>query len=82
MKKEIPVLKVFEAINRIKSKLLKKYFLLDLYENEKLGNDRKNLTVRFTYRNDTQTLEQKQVEKEHLRILETVTKQIHPYLFS
>ena len=59
-------------LREFKSKLLKDFFLLDLYESDKIGADFKNITLRFTYRDDEKTVEQAQVEKEHERLVETL----------
>ena len=80
LKKEMPIAKVFEAIDSIPSKLLKKRSLLDLYESEKLGGDKKNVTFRFLYRSDRQTVEQAQVEKEHARLILEITKKIRDFI--
>lgn len=76
LKKELPIGKVFDAIESIPSKLLKKASLIDLYESEKLGPNQKNVTFRFLYRNDRQTVEQSQVDKEHERISAEITKKL------
>lgn len=76
LKKELPIGKVFDAIESIPSKLLKKASLIDLYESEKLGPNQKNVTFRFLYRNDRQTVEQSQVDKEHERITAEITKKL------
>lgn len=72
LKKEIPMEKVMKHLREFKSKLLKDFFLLDLYESDKIGADFKNITLRFTYRDDEKTVEQAQVEKEHERLVETL----------
>lgn len=65
-----------EVVNVVsgKSKLLKNVQLIDVYESEKLRPDRRNLTYRFTYRDDTKTVKYETVEKEHGRLLEMVAK--------
>ena len=60
---------VLEAIHTVPSKFLKHVLVLDLYEG-------KHLTLRLTYRNDQATLEHRQVEKEHARIVDTVSKNL------
>ncbi|MDJ0652024.1 MAG: phenylalanine--tRNA ligase subunit beta [Simkaniaceae bacterium] len=71
---------VFKEIRAFSSKLLKEFSLLDLYENEKIGKDKKNVTFRFTYRSDKQTLEQSQVEKEHKRLIGEITKKFRDFI--
>lgn len=80
LKKDFPIAKVFKAIDSIPSKLLKKCSLLDLYESDKLGAQQKNVTLRFLYRNDEQTVEQPQVEKEHERLTSAITKKIEEFI--
>jgi len=76
LKKEVPIDSVMQQIGDFKSKLLKDFFLLDLYENEKIGTEYKNITLRFTYRDDKKTIEQAQVEKEHARLIDTVSRNL------
>lgn len=78
--RDIPLGKVFDVITVFPSKLLKGVKLLDVYESEKLGKDKKNITFRFTYRSDKQTVEQPQVEKEHTRLIEEIQKKFSDYL--
>ncbi len=77
---DVPLGKVFDVIAAFPSKLLKEYYLLDLYESEKLGKDKKNVTFRFTYRSEKQTVEQPQVEKEHERLIVEVTKKFRDFI--
>jgi len=72
IKKEIPMGTVMKHLSDFKSKLLKDFFLLDLYESEKIGAEHKNITLRFTYRDDKKTVEQAQVEKEHARLVDSL----------
>jgi phenylalanyl-tRNA synthetase beta chain len=69
MKKESPALDLMQAIREVPSRLLKKTSLLDVYESEKLGEGQKNITVRFTYRDEKKTIAFETVEREHARIL-------------
>ncbi|QVL58100.1 MAG: phenylalanine--tRNA ligase subunit beta [Simkaniaceae bacterium] len=77
---DVPLGKVFQEIKAFHSKLLKEYYLLDLYESEKLGKDKKNVTFRFTYRSEKQTVEQAQVEKEHERLVGEITKKFRDFI--
>lgn len=80
VKKEASIETIFQAIHSTPSKLLKKSFLLDLYESDKLGRNLQNVTFRFIYRSDHQTLELKQVEKEHKRLISEITKKISDFI--
>ncbi|MCB1110205.1 MAG: phenylalanine--tRNA ligase subunit beta, partial [Chlamydiia bacterium] len=73
---EVPLGSVFEIIKTFRSKLLKASFLLDVYESEKIGKDRKNVTFRFTYRADHTTIEQPQVDQEHERLIKQIETQL------
>lgn len=77
---DVPLGKIFQMIKAFPSKLLKEYYLLDLYESEKLGADKKNITFRFTYRSEKQTVEQPQVEKEHKRLVGEITKKFRDFI--
>lgn len=70
--KELEVDTLLRSIYSVPSKLLKNVLVRDIYESEKLGNDKKNVTLRFFYRHDTKTLQQEVVEKEHARIIQSV----------
>lgn len=77
---DVPIGSVLQEIKVFPSKLLKDYYLLDLYENEKIGKDKKNVTLRFTYRSDKQTIEQPQIEKEHKRLIGEITKKFRDFI--
>lgn len=76
LKKDIPIQTIMHHIRNFHSKLLKNFFLLDLYESEKIGKTYKNLTFRFIYRDDQKTIEQPQVEKEHNRLIKTLSQKL------
>ncbi len=69
----VPHNAVVEAITKTPSKILRKVELIDIYRSEKIGKDKKNVTLRLTYRSDTKTLAQEAVEKEHQRITSTAS---------
>ncbi len=68
LKEETPIQEVFTAIRSIQSKLLEELSLLDIYQNEKLGKGRKNVTFHFVYRDRTKTVSQEEVDAEHAKI--------------
>ncbi len=80
MQRDVPMGSFFEVLKAFPSKLLKEFSLLDLYESEKIGKDRKNVTFRFVYRNDRQTIEQSQVEKEHERLVHFVNERMGDFI--
>lgn len=64
----LPIETVFHAIRMTPSHLLETVILLDLYKSEQIGQDKKNATFRFFYRNKEKTVAFETVEKEHERI--------------
>lgn len=62
---KVPIGALFEKIALIDSQLLESFLLLDVYRSDTLGSDKKNVTVRFVYRDRTQTLSVEDIEKEH-----------------
>lgn len=63
---------IFAKIDSLPSKLLKKSEIVDLYRDEKLGEDKQNISLRFLYRDDQKTLKQESVDREHERISKTL----------
>lgn len=60
---------LLSAIQGASSPLLEKVLLLSLYKSAQIGEDRKNVTFRFFYRDKDKTLSFDEVEKEHARIV-------------
>lgn len=75
LKESVPIEKVFEAIDKVRSPLLEQVTLIDLYRSDKLGHDLKNATFRFVYRDCAKTISQTAVDGEHARILDGVRVQ-------
>lgn len=71
---KIPLGEVLEEIQTVDSSLLEQVFLLDLYKSEKIGKDRKNITLRFKYRDPNKTIAYEEVEKEHTRLTELIAE--------
>ncbi|MCC5832520.1 MAG: phenylalanine--tRNA ligase subunit beta [Chlamydiales bacterium] len=65
---EISVGALLDTIKSIPTKRLESVLLLDVYRSEALGSQRKNVTLRFVYRDRDQTLSVEAVENEHARI--------------
>lgn len=63
---------LLENIQKVKSSLLEEVDLIDIYRSEKLGQDWKNVTLRFQYRDRTKTLAQETVDSEHAKITNEV----------
>jgi phenylalanyl-tRNA synthetase beta chain len=76
VKNELPLDHILTAISSENSLLLEKVYMLDLFQSEKLGSDRKNVTLRFMYRDNEKTISYEAVEKEHLRLTESVSQKL------
>lgn len=72
---------ILTATSSISSRLLKKVSLLDIYRSDKLGNDKKNITLRFYYRDDDKTIAQEAVDKEHARVLSMTQTKLKDLIF-
>ena len=59
---------VLKAIERSQSKILEDISLLDVYQSERLGKEKKNVTFHFIYRDRNKTLSQEEVDTEHSRL--------------
>ncbi len=71
-----PLNNVINVIEKEKSPLLEKILLLDLYKSEQIGKDRRNITLRFIYRQQDKTISFETVEKEHAMIIHKVKEKI------
>ncbi len=69
---EVPNSQIVSILQYTPSPLLKQFQLLDVYQSEKVGAKKKNVTFRFTYRDDEKTVTQEAVDAEHGRL----TKQV------
>ncbi|MCH9614919.1 MAG: Phenylalanine--tRNA ligase beta subunit [Chlamydiia bacterium] len=70
LERETPIGIIEAALSDIRSKLLASAHLIDLFESEKLGADKKNATFRFNYRHEKKTLKTEDVDREHSRIVD------------
>jgi phenylalanyl-tRNA synthetase beta chain len=68
--KKVPIGDLMKELHRLSSPLLEGVHLLDLYKSSKIGEDRKNATLRFQYRDKNKTIEFEEVEKEHKKLTE------------
>ncbi len=67
---DVAVGALLDKIKALPSKKLESVLLLDVYRSETLGSDRKNVTIRFIYRDQGKTLSVEAVENEHSRIIQ------------
>lgn len=65
--------KILDTAKSMPSRLLKEVTLLGIYQGEKLGPSKKNITLRFIYRDDNKTISQQAVDAEHDRLMNHVT---------
>ncbi len=75
-----PIGALFSAIRSCASPLLSDFYLLGIYKSEQLGKDKKNVTIRFTYRDPAQTIAMEAVEKEHAHLMQRVAQKIHDHV--
>ncbi len=80
LKDETSIGVIFNVIDEIPSPFLERVELLDLYKSEKIGKDRKNVTLRFFYRDKDKTMEFEEVEREHARILSEVAQKLRDHV--
>ena len=65
--------KIFDIFDKIDSSILEKFYILDVF---KSVSNKKNVTFRFIYRDKEKTLLNEDIEKEHLKITEEITKHL------
>ena len=68
--------KICDIANRAESKLLKHINLFDVYEGEKIENDKKSYAVSFILQDLEQTLADKQIDRAMQRIAEALEKEL------
>lgn len=73
---ETPVADVLKVLKAIPSKLLDEVTLLDLYRSDRLGNERKNATFHFVYRDLTKTVSLEEVDREHGRVTQEALQKL------
>jgi phenylalanyl-tRNA synthetase beta chain len=76
LKADIPMSRVFHAMQSFKSPFLESFFLLDLYKSDQIGKDRKNATFRFMYRDRNKTIDVETVEREHQKLIQAVAEKL------
>lgn len=71
-----PIQEIIDKLYAVKSRLLEKVYLIDIFRGEKIGEGRKNVTLRFIYRNVKRTVSQEAVDAEHARITSQIESRI------
>jgi len=79
-KEETPVGEIVSTLQSLPSRLVKDIAVLDLYTSDKLGKGKKNLTLRFLYRDDQKTLSFEAADKEHARLLALAEQKLSSHL--
>ena len=74
MKKSQDLSKLFEQLQKRDLPFLKTAQLIDIFEGEKIGPDKKNVTFRFTYRNDNKTIDLLEVDQAHAKVVKSLEK--------
>ncbi len=76
MEENAPVQEIFDAVSSVKSRLLENVSLIDIYRGDNIGAGKKNVTLRFIYRNVKKTVSQEAVDAEHTRITTQIESRI------
>lgn len=66
---------IMAKIREASPQILERVALVSIYDNEKLGPNKHNLTFRFVYRDREKTISQDEVEKAHAQLVSTVSKE-------
>jgi phenylalanyl-tRNA synthetase beta chain len=74
--KHLPYEEVEKSISKIKMVKLRQVRLFDIFENEKLGADKKSLAVSLTFLDDEKTLTDKEVDGMTGQIMEVLEKEL------
>lgn len=67
---KISVGEILAQVRGHASPLLEQVYLLDLYKSEQIGKDKKNVTLRFFYRDLHQTIACETVDREHAALMD------------
>lgn len=79
LKEELEFSELQRAILAMDSKLLEKNILVDIFKGVRVGAGYKNVTVRFVYRDNKETISQSQVDAEQKRLQEGVSEKLKSY---
>lgn len=73
---ETPAEGLLKAARQHASSLLESVELVDIYRSDRLGKEKKNVTLHFVYRDAKKTVAQETVDAEHARLTQEVLKQL------
>lgn len=71
---------IMDVVNHQRPKDLVQIALFDLFESDKLGENKKSMAYRFTYQNSKKTLTDKSVEKMHSRITQRLVQELNAHI--
>ena len=74
--KDMEFKKIQDAINSLNNTNIKQYNLIDIYQDDKLG-DNESLTIRFVLQNDQKTLEEEDITSTMNSILEVLNEKLN-----
>ncbi|MEA3289624.1 MAG: phenylalanine--tRNA ligase subunit beta [Campylobacterota bacterium] len=74
--KDMEYSSIKKSINKLKIKEIKQYNLVDIYSDEKLGDD-ESLTIRFVLQSDDKTMEENEITSIMDKILEKLGKDLN-----
>ena len=66
---------LLEAVRKHPDKLIESCELFDVFQGEKIQQGHKSVALSITYRSESKTLTEKNVEKSHDKILHLLTEQ-------
>ena len=67
--------KVVETAKKINTELIKNVSFLSVYQGDKISEDQKALAIRITYRHDDKTLELKEAQSTHEKVVEKLKQE-------
>ena len=73
--KSMEYMSIKNVINSINDENIKQFNLIDIYSDEKLGEN-ESLTIRFVLQNDSKTLEEEDITRSMNKILETLKEKL------
>lgn len=75
--KNIQFIEVKNIATKFGKKILRNIELFDIYEDEKIGKDKKSYAVSFTFRDDTKTLQDADIEAIMNKLMKEYTSQLN-----
>lgn len=76
LNEETPISQILSTANAQNSRHLERVELIDIYRDARLGKEKKNVCLRFYYRDREKTLSFEAVDAEHTKIVQEVAKKL------